>query len=831
MKNAFHTSLGVRHASVLSLLLASCATVVAAPPDKPTAGAQAPASQSVSHAQALRAARENRMDDALRILEGLRDSHPENNLYLFDYVTVNSWAGRHAEAVRAGTPLLGQAGTPPYALEAVAVSARELQQYRLALEIYDQMLALNPAHEDARLGRARTLLESGDSKSAREELERLRTTASGRNDVLELIARTYEAEGAWTGLLAQAQALLEIDPASVPARKMRFSALRNLGAHDLALALTPEGMLSAEERAGAEHDRMAFEIQLAGISADQERGAARWRATDAVINKATERAAMLEAAGQSDNARRQNYDLIISLAGRRQARQAIALYEKLASENADFPPYVKLAVASAYLAAEQPGIARDLFASALPQDPHNLNAQFGYFYALLESGHHEEAMKFIDGVAASTPEWLDPDIPQLRRENPGYPLAQSRAGLARAYTNRLQAAQDRLDDLTVRAPANNDIRNSRNITHQLRGWPRRAETDYRWMLAAEPDYPWAQIGLFDSAMAIQDHRLAEQSLQRADALIPDESATQKRRKEWETHNLREFRLETGFGKSSGGSAVAEPTAARDRRTDAYLYSSPIDHDWRLFGRLHDSSASFSTVSPSRSAYGAGLEYRSRDWRVSGEALGLSGGRNAALALNVTHAFSDYLSVKATAEKNSLETPLRAHADQVDADRGALEATYRWHESRSVGAGISRMNFSDGNRRNAWFGAWSERIVSGPVYRLDTRLDYYGSTNSLPAATVSYFNPDSDHSLIATLDNQWLQFRRYERSLNHRLLVSAGTYWQQGFGYGDIYALRYEQTYEHNQRLSLRAGIGRTWRPFDGVRERLDAIFVNVNWRF
>ena len=163
----------------------------------------------------------------------------------------------------------------------------------------------------------------------------------------------------------------------------------------------------------------------------------------------------------------------------------------------------------------------------------------------------------------STPEWRDADIPELRRENPDYARVQVRQGLVLASTNRLQAAQAYLEDLNERAPANQDIRNSRNIVYLLRGWPRRAAADYEWMLAGEPDYAWAHAGLFDSGMAMRDYPQAERALAQLTAHLPGEVATRKRAADWATHNKRELRLEVTYRQVGGrcaGSRSLPPRA-------------------------------------------------------------------------------------------------------------------------------------------------------------------------------------------------------------------------------------------------------------------------------
>jgi biofilm PGA synthesis protein PgaA len=782
------------------------------------------------HAKAQQAVRDDRLKDALALLTKLRLDYPNNSAYLFDYVAVSSWSGEHAQALREGEVLLQRADTPIYALEALGFSARETKRLPLALAAYDAVLAREPARIESRVGRARVLLEDGDVKKARQELLSLQQSAPERIDVEELLARSYEAESEWISLLTVTQNILRRAPQSEAALRMRFHALLRLGAPHLALAITPSAAVAPDDRIAAERDRIALDLRWARVVTDQERGAKRWLPTDAAIADAERTAKSLAATGNSADARRQQFDLLVGLVDRQRSREAIALYEELARPGEPLPAYVRLTAAAAYLREERPDIARDLFAGALAEDSRNLNAKFGYFYSLLESERYDDAVAFIRRLAASTPEWRDAAIPQLRRENPDYPLAQTRAALAYSYTSRLKPAQQELEDLKLRAPANFDIRNSLNTTYHLRGWPRRAEIDYRWMLAAEPDYWWAYIGLFDDHLAIQDYRMAEADLAVAVASIPEEKATSKRQRAWETHNLRELRVETRFGRSEGGSPVSAPTAARDYALDTYLYSSPLAYNWRVFTHLHASAGVFSNITATREAAGVGAEYRARDWLVSAELRTLNR-TGAAVGATATHFFDDHWSVQAEAETNSLSTPLRAHADGIAASRLGLGIGYRWHESCALGMTASAMDFEDGNRRNTWTAAWTRRMVTGPIYKLDARFDLYASSNSLPAVLANYFNPSRDRALSLTLENEWLHFRRYEHSLSHRLLLTVGSYWQEGFGAGDLRAVRYEQAYAPHDRLSLLAGVSKTWRPFDGARVSLDNVYLTADWRF
>ena len=116
-----------------------------------------------AHARAQQAVRDNRLKDALALLTKLHLDFPKNSAYWFDYIAVSSWSGEHAQALREGEVLLQRADTPIYVLEALGFSARETKRLPLALAAYDAVLAREPARVEARVGRARVLLEGGDA--------------------------------------------------------------------------------------------------------------------------------------------------------------------------------------------------------------------------------------------------------------------------------------------------------------------------------------------------------------------------------------------------------------------------------------------------------------------------------------------------------------------------------------------------------------------------------------------------------------------------------------------------------------------------------------------
>ena len=166
---------------------------------------------------------------------------------------------------------------------------------------------------------------------------------------------------------------------------------------------------------------------------------------------------------------------------------------------------------------------------------------------------------------------------------------------------------------------------------------------------------------------------------------------------------------------------------------------------------------------------------------------------------------------------------------ISARRVFIEAVWQAHESRSAALSHAQMRFDDGNRRDTTQARWTERVIAGPVYKLEVTGALYASRNSL--AGTPYFNPARDFSPTLELANEWLQWRRYTRAFRHRVVMAAGRYAQQGFATGTVANVRYEQEWQADDRLTIRYGIGRSRHPYDGVQTLRNYGTVSLNWRF
>jgi biofilm PGA synthesis protein PgaA len=175
--------------------------------------------------------------------------------------------------------------------------------------------------------------------------------------------------------------------------------------------------------------------------------------------------------------------------------------------------------------------------------------------------------------------------------------------------------------------------------------------------------------------------------------------------------------------------------------------------------------------------------------------------------------------------------MRAYYDNVTANSYQIGTVLSWNESRSLNLSTNQMGFSDGNQRNVIDASWLEGWISGPVYKLHSILEYYSSRNSSQSLLINYFNPINDRYVGLTLQNEWLQFQRFDQSLKHIVRVGAGNYIQDTFGSGPVINIQYEQSYKRNDRIEFHYGLGHTEHPYDGANVVANYITFGSNWIF
>jgi biofilm PGA synthesis protein PgaA len=775
-------------------------------------------------------ARSGRLDPAMASLRALVERFPDRQDMLCDYAVVLGWAAEH-DAALALLDRIERTRAPAYVLEGLANSARRLARHELAQALYRESMARWPKRPEAQIGLLRSLIDGHQFAAAALLLATLRAGDAQRIDLLGVATELANAQHDDFAALAAEQAILAQQPDNRAALHDKILTLARLGTPQLAIEIADRhpGVLSDAERDSVAADRTAHQIRWGAIAADSGRGTARFATLDLALADSEAAAALaLDPQAPLGRVERQRaLDRISALRERYRMRDAVALYEAMAARPEPLPAYARSAAASAYLYLERPEMARDLYRQTLLGNPDDLESRIGLFYALAENEEHDAALAVIEQVGDRTPLWIDAWSPQTVRENPAYLRALSARAMAPLLANRPGEAEQRLHQLVDSAPFNSDTRTDYASSMRARGWPRRAEQELRWLLAVDPEHSGALGERTGALLEMNDFANARAALATAQAVSAEDGRVVRAARQWQVHDLRELIVDGNFGRSGGG-----PTGNRDYSLDTHLFSAPLAENYRAYVHTYTAQARFDAGNGQRKRVGAGVEYRSPLITATGELAHEGGQEKTAASATLAFTPDDFWTLRGEYEQSANQTPLQASLAGIDARRLASEAIWRANESRAAAVSYDNMAFDDGNRRDIVQARWTERVVAGPVYKMELTGAVYASRNSRGSlADSAYFNPSSDFSPTLEVANEWLQWRRYTRAFRHRLVLAAGSYRQQGFAAGAVYDLRYEHEWEADDRITLRYGIGRNLHPYDGVVSARNYGYFYLNGKF
>jgi biofilm PGA synthesis protein PgaA len=175
-------------------------------------------------------------------------------------------------------------------------------------------------------------------------------------------------------------------------------------------------------------------------------------------------------------------------------------------------------------------------------------------------------------------------------------------------------------------------------------------------------------------------------------------------------------------------------------------TSPLINDqWRLFAGYAYANAHPPEGFVDRDRAVAGLSLSQPDW--SGEAsVHQDFGTLARLGAggSVSWTPNDHVSLSASGDYISIETPLRALLYGITANSVGASASYSWNESRRFSLTGTWMPFTDGNQRFAAGAQFQQRLVSLPHFDLTGLAEIYASNNS--RRNAPYYNPAARRSV-------------------------------------------------------------------------------------
>ncbi|CAM5218644.1 Poly-beta-1,6-N-acetyl-D-glucosamine export protein [Castellaniella defragrans] len=798
--------------------------------------ALSPAAPLQDYDSLIREARNGDYPPALDMLRQRLQAFPHDRKFLSDYLVISGWEqGKDAQTtqayVAAGSP--GDLAAAP--LASVARAYRNQQQWNPALALYAQGRQRFPMDLDFLVGQIMTLADAGRIGEAttlgQQTIERYPHSADARL----ALGYVYQRARAPYAALEQVSAAQDLTPHSRYVEREYIQALQraNLPRAALRRVQAQPGILTAAQERSLQGDMAAQLTRMASTPARED--AAEFQIADEALARYDQLIPQWSAQGDAahQDLLRARADRLQALHARGRTQDIITEYKAMQARGDAVPDYVLGDVAAAYLDQRQPEEAEPLFRKALasPREAHDpgvrLANQTGLFYALLESGHIEEANREMDAAVAEQPIWLNEKGDPVRQPNNRRMSAELTRAMGYLYEDHTREAQKRLDHLANEAPDNTAMRTARAQVYLARNLPRAAERELKIAETQSPRSIDVEVHQAETAMALQEWEQARLLRDDVIAREPNDRAVQRLDREWQVHNMSELQVTVNRGLSTDSPVLG----SHDWTIDSVLYSPPINDNWRAFAGVGFSMGEFDKGNGYDRRARAGVEWRSRDLTIQGQAIAhnFGYGVHTGAALSAALDFNNHWQAGVGVSLLSDATPLRALKNDITANSLSTYLRWRADDRQEWRLSFTPSRFSDGNNRMELGLDGRVRLYTAPRFKVDGLLSLSASHNTRDDAP--YFNPRSDLTVVPALQLTHTLYQRYDTQWDQRFLIGAGTYSQQNYGTAGLFTVGYGQRFRYNKVLDVGFMVSATSRPYDGQRERDYAITVDMTYRF
>lgn len=134
------------------------------------------------------------LTDRITIYKKALTLHPSHPNLQADYVTLLTWNSQFSDALSYYSSELLNQKLPHYALNAVAISARETGNYALSKKLYSQILKDDPQYYDATLGLAAVAIRENDFVHAETYIQQVLAVEPENEEGLSLLAFLYNQQ-------------------------------------------------------------------------------------------------------------------------------------------------------------------------------------------------------------------------------------------------------------------------------------------------------------------------------------------------------------------------------------------------------------------------------------------------------------------------------------------------------------------------------------------------------------------------------------------------------------------------------------------------------------
>ena len=813
MKNSFY--IRVLYASAFSCLYAQSALA-----------AELSTSIGERRQAAVAQARAGNFAQSLPELQNLVKEAPKDIGIIADYIVALTWANKPQEALALANTIQLQTA-PIYCVNALAKAARDVGDFTQALSLYEQLISRQAGNLDPVFGKTLTLIDLKEFQQAQAQLSILRKDYPNNPDVYRAMSYLGQATQQPIVVIDANTRLLAINPQDNEAARQLIIASNEAGASQQAAALAQKYPNAVDENTLERIANDSAAHHLAWGHYKPQNPAQRFDDIDIALAKldALCRCDWSKLDLSSNKNKNLMFDRLVGLRDRYRMNEVIAHHHQLTQAKLDLPDYVLNALGDAYLYKRQPEQALKLYEESLVKNPQNVQISFAKFYALIETEQFDAAYTLIDGLSNNQAVYRNRPKNPVVREGQHKLDADMKAAYARAYGDNLAPAQFSFQKLLAIGPLNKELQLALAEIWRWRGWPELAEQKFAELNKAQPNHLQAKVDLAHAHLDLRDWKVAENEIQPLVKEYPENSAVNELGRRWQLHTKRQLIMDANTTGSSGGTF-----GSRENIINAQLYSRPFNENYRAFIATNYDKSSFQEGAGTATFAGGGLEYTDRDWRIT-TTLGGAGADASGVNVGVTaeYRLDDYWSFGTGLELNTNQMPLRGLKEGTNADLLYTNARYRWSDLDSVDVGANYVLMEDGNHRQAFNVAFSNRLITQPHYKLNlnTRLD--ASKNNQEG--VLYFNPERDLELTVVADNVWTQWRRYDSSFSHRLQLGVGQYWQKNFSTNITWMMSYEQQVKWDDSLEFAYGVRRNLHPYDGVDEYFNQYFCRLNWLF
>lgn len=526
-----------------------------------------------------------------------------------------------------------------------------------------------------------------------------------------------------------------------------------------------------------------------------------------------------------DIRRRFYYNYIYALSFRNLSSEALLQIPKAEQPVKAMPPYVRQALAAAYLRERQPKQAESLYTSLLSEKNYaDYEVYEGLYYSLIEQEKFREANDIINLMDQVLPTYQYSNAKGVDRTTHSnrYEFYNLK-GLNYAYRNELDKAEHYFENLVDHAPNHAVYYNNLAQVQRWREKPQQSEHTLTQWNGVEPVTQFTRINHMQNAQALSDIQEWRKTYTFLAEHEPDDTGVIESSKFLGDRDRATIQHSSSFSKSEAdnpdilgrlqGSREVESWTRLNSPWFADNFRGFVDHRYRWakydFGKLDDQRI------------GVGAEWLSKRKHATLLVSQTTDGDRLGAQLGWSHWLNDHWNYMLDYNSQAA-IPLQAQ-DEFDGKSYLVNLNWQAHESRKAGLSYVYTDINDGNLRQELSAYFKQQIFQGPKHQAVATLSgYYGKNDVLD---VSYFNPEHSNSFELNIEHNWLTWRHYERNFNQKLSATIGAYNQKNYSTEPIYNLSYQHEWQLSRTWKMDYGIGYSVHPYDGNdEEKLYAVF-------